>query len=295
MPNSVRLPEISAIFATCAAPSVFPVKYQSIEELGEVTKRRGVAYYHQVYTILSMALADGSIPAGSALPSEAELMERFDVSRNTVRRAMGQLEAEKRIVRRRGSGSYARAVPTQAYNPEAIAEVVHDAASAKTFTSSRLLRVNPGPTPEFVRRRDPQFGDLSMMVQRCRSYKELPFLVTTSFVPDALARRLTRRHLSQQTVLVALNALGITPSSAEQTVTAVAADSFTARHLGVDTASALLCVHRLIRDNSGRSIEHQSHYYRPDRCHFRSRMSIGRSGGDLRWHNDKAQPIPAWL
>jgi len=279
---------------------VFPsevreVKYEAIEELGEVTKRRGVAYYHQVYTLLSMALQDGSIPAGSALPSETELMEQFDVSRNTVRRALGQLETEKRIVRRRGSGSYARAVPTPAYTPEAIAEVVHDVDSARTLTSSRLLRVHPGPTPEFVRRRDPQFGDVSMMVQRCRSYKDVPFLVTTSFVPDALARRLTRRHLSQQTVLVALNALGVVPSSAEQTMTAVAADSFTARHLGVDTASALLCVHRLIRDSSGRSMEHQSHYYRPDRCHFQARLSIERSGNDLRWQNAKAPPIPAWL
>jgi GntR family transcriptional regulator len=271
------------------------MKYKALEELGEVSKRRGIAYYHQVYTLLAMALADGSIAAGSALPSETELMEHFDVSRNTVRRALGQLEAEKRIVRRRGSGSYARAVPATSFTPEAIAEVIHDGDSAKSLTASRLLRVHNGPTPEFLRRRDPQFGDVSMMVQRCRSYKEIPFLLTTSFVPDALARRLTRRHLSQSTVLVALNSIGIVPASAEQTTTAVAADSVTARHLGVDTSAALLCVHRLIRDGSGRPMEHQSHFYRPDRCHVQARLSIDSSGGDLRWQTAKAPPIPAWL
>jgi GntR family transcriptional regulator len=271
------------------------MKNKVIAELGEVTKRRGITYYHQVYTVLATALADGSITAGSALPSETELMQRFSVSRNTVRHALGRLEAEKRIVRRRGSGSYARSSPAPAHSPEAVAEVVHDVDSAKTLTSSRLLRVQTGPTPEFVRRRDPQFGEVSMMIQRCRSYKEMPFMLTTSFVPDTLGRRLTRRHLSQQTVLVALNALGIVPATADQITTAVTADSFTARHLGVDPASALLCVHRLIRDAKGQAIEHESHFYRPDRCHVPASLLIDRSGGDLRWQHPKTEPIPAWL
>ena len=271
------------------------MKYKAIDELGEVSRRRGITYYHQVYTLLAAALADGSIAAGSALPSETELMEHFQVSRNTVRRALGQLEGEKRIVRRRGSGSYARLVPTPAVTPETIAEVIHDGDSAKSPTASRLLRVQNGPTPEFIRRRDPQFGDASMMVQRCRSYKDTPFLLTTSFIPDALARRLTRRHLSQLTVTAALDGIGVPAVSAEQTITAVAADSVTSRHLGVDTASALLCIHRLIRDGEGRSIEHQSHFYRPDRCHLQSRLAMDRSGGDLRWRDEKPVPIPAWL
>ena len=271
------------------------MKYKAIQDLGGLNKRRGVTFYHQVYTVLAMALADGSIPAGGGLPSETELMQQFDVSRNTVRRALGQLESEKRIITRRGSGSYARSLPTAAVTSEAIAEILQDEDSAKSRTSSRLIRVQSGPTPDFIRRRDSQFGELSVMVQRCRSYKATPFLLTTSVVPDALARRLTRRHLSQHTVLVALDSIGIAPVSAEQVTTAVTADAVTARHLGVDTASALLCVHRLIRDGSGRSIEHQSHYYRPDRWLPQARLSIDRSAGDLRWQNAKTPPIPAWL
>jgi DNA-binding GntR family transcriptional regulator len=81
---------------------------KTMEELGDVRKRSGIAYYHQVYTMLSAALNDGLIAAGSALPSETELMSRFGVSRNTVRHALGRLEQEKRIIRRRGSGSFAR-------------------------------------------------------------------------------------------------------------------------------------------------------------------------------------------
>jgi GntR family transcriptional regulator len=269
------------------------MQYKTIDELGEIRKRRGVAYYHQLYTLLSAALNDGLIPAGSALPSESELMKRFGVSRNTVRRAVGQLELEKRVICRRGSGSYARSLPETALSSTAIAEVLHDFSAENG--SSRLLRVQATTTPAFIRRKDPGFGEKSLLVQRCRSFKDEPFMFSTSYVPDALAGRLTRRSLTRHVVLTALEAAGIRASSAEETTTAVTADAFTARHLGVELASALLCIHRLVRDDAERPIEHQSHLFRPDRSPLRARVAIERSSGGLRWSQPKFPAIPAAL
>jgi GntR family transcriptional regulator len=270
------------------------MEYKAIDELGEVRKRSGISYYHQLYTLLSTALNNGFITAGSALPSESELMERFGVSRNTVRRALGQLEQEKRIVRRRGSGSYARRVSVAELPSESIAEVLHDFGGGKTH-ASRLLRVQSSPTPEFIRRRDPEFGEKSMLVQRCRSYNNQPFMFSTSYVPEHLSTRLTRRQLSRRVVLAALDEFGVEPSTADQTTTAVLADTYTARHLGVEAASALLCIHRLIRDATGRSIEHQSHLYRPDRCQLRVALRIDRSPAGVRWAESESPRMPAEL
>src|ERR1700746_4225386 len=69
---------------------------------------RGVARYYLLYEHLSGALNDGTIPAGGALPSEPELVTRYRLSRTTVRRALARLEEEGRIIRRRGSGTFAR-------------------------------------------------------------------------------------------------------------------------------------------------------------------------------------------
>jgi DNA-binding GntR family transcriptional regulator len=87
----------------------------------------------------------------------------------------------------------------------------------------------------------------------------------------------------------------MSPSSAEQTTTAVLADAFTARHLGVEPASALLCIHRLVRDDSNRSIEHQSHVFRPDRSHLYARVAIERSPAGLRWSETQSPRLPAAL
>jgi GntR family transcriptional regulator len=271
------------------------MRYNNMDDLGEITKRRGVSYYHQLYSLLSAALNDGLIVAGSSLPSESDLMERFDVSRNTVRRALGQLEQEKRIVRRRGSGSYARRVPSAGLSADSIAEVLHDFTAAKYRSSSRLLRVKTTTTPEFVRRKDPGFGEVSLLVQRCRSVKDQPVMLSTSYVPEDVGKKLTRRELARQVVLSALDAAGISPSTAEQITTAVPADVFTARHLGIEPAAALVCIHRLIRDAKGRSIEHQSHMYRADLSYFRSKINIERSPGGMYWSDAESPLLPAAL
>lgn len=271
------------------------MQYRTIDELGEIRSGSGVAYYHQLYTLLCAALNEGSIAPGSALPSESELMERFGISRNTVRRALGQLEQEKRIVRRRGSGSYARALPEAALPADSIAEVLYDFEAGQAHSSSRLVRVQSTPTPAFIRRQDSEFGEKSLLVQRCRSFKDEPFMFSTSYVPEPFAARLTRRQLTRQVVLSALDDLGFRPSSAEETTTAVLADAFTARHLGVEPASALLCIHRLVRDDANRSIEHQSHVFRADRRPLRARVTLERSPEGLRWSDARSARIPAAL
>jgi GntR family transcriptional regulator len=267
----------------------------NIDELGELSRRRGVAYYHQVYTLLEMALSEGFIPPGSALPTETALMERFQVSRNTVRRALAELEKEKRIIRRRGSGSYARSGPRVEFSAEKIVDALQDADAGKLQTVSRLVRVKRTATPEFIRRRDPRFGDESLLVQRCRSFQNLPFMFTTSHVPGHLADKLTRRQLGSQAVLLALDAGGIAPATAEQTTTAAVADSIMARHLAVEVASALLCIQMLIRDEDGRSIEHQSHVFRPDRFHLRRNIAVERTATHLQWTDTRLSRLPAWL
>jgi DNA-binding LacI/PurR family transcriptional regulator len=54
-------------------------------------------------------------PPGSRLPTEDQLMARFEVGRNTVRRAVARLAAEGRLVTRRRAGTFAR----EARTPEA--------------------------------------------------------------------------------------------------------------------------------------------------------------------------------
>jgi GntR family transcriptional regulator, arabinose operon transcriptional repressor len=61
-----------------------------------------------VYAALRRELQDGKWKAGERIPSEAELVEQFGVSRITVGRAVRDLEDDGLVERRRGAGTFVR-------------------------------------------------------------------------------------------------------------------------------------------------------------------------------------------
>jgi GntR family transcriptional regulator len=59
------------------------------------------------YERLRAALTDGHFAAGQRLPSEPQLAAQLNVSRATVRSALGMLQQQGHVVRRVGDGTYA--------------------------------------------------------------------------------------------------------------------------------------------------------------------------------------------
>ena len=57
---------------------------------------------------LRLEIANGQYSDSQMLPTEQQLCQRFQSSRQTVRRALSMLEEEKLITRRQGSGSRLR-------------------------------------------------------------------------------------------------------------------------------------------------------------------------------------------
>lgn len=69
------------------------------------------AVYKQIADHLRQEIQDGTYGAGEQLPSEAELVRRYDVSRLTVRRALGILAGEGLTVSAHGRGVFVRGRP----------------------------------------------------------------------------------------------------------------------------------------------------------------------------------------
>ncbi|MFF4695803.1 GntR family transcriptional regulator [Streptomyces chattanoogensis] len=70
--------------------------------------QRPGALYQQVAAAIREAILSGEFQAGAPLPSEAQLIERYKVSRPTVRNAVAALRAEGLIEVHHGKGSFVR-------------------------------------------------------------------------------------------------------------------------------------------------------------------------------------------
>ncbi|MEN9419024.1 MAG: hypothetical protein RI988_2644 [Pseudomonadota bacterium] len=71
------------------------------------SRRPVVAPFARVKLHLKEGLAQGRWPAGTPMPSEAELVSHFGVSRMTVNRALRELQAEGLVRRVQGVGTFA--------------------------------------------------------------------------------------------------------------------------------------------------------------------------------------------
>lgn len=74
--------------------------------------QRPGALYRQVAAAIRDAIASGEYPPGSPLPSEAQLIRRYQVSRPTVRNAVAALRSEGLIEVIHGKGSFVRGTPS---------------------------------------------------------------------------------------------------------------------------------------------------------------------------------------
>ena len=225
----------------------------------------GVTRYLQVYTVLSQALAAGDIAAGEALPSEPSLVRQYGVSRTTVRRALARLAAERCIIRRRGSGTFARDKVAKAAPARAIASIIDDPRSVATNTTVRLLEFKITPIPDFLHREWPEFGTQVLTIRRVRYVDREPVALVTSYLPEPIGRQLSPRRLGADTIIAALEKLGLHASSCDEEMSAIAADPVTAKHLDFGVGSPVLNVKRLARDARGQILRYGNYLYRPDR------------------------------
>ena len=74
---------------------------------------RNIPLYQKIYNHFRDQILSGALQEGACLPTEADLMEQFGVSRTTVKGALNALKADGYLLRRRGSGSYVAPRPQQ--------------------------------------------------------------------------------------------------------------------------------------------------------------------------------------
>lgn len=80
----------------------------SIDDNGETDSKgsRSAPRYAAIKQSITEAVRDGRLRPGDRVPSEAELVQEFDVSRMTANRALRELQAAGVLIRRAGSGSF---------------------------------------------------------------------------------------------------------------------------------------------------------------------------------------------
>ena len=239
-----------------------------------------ITKYHQIYLVLREQLQEGRFTEG--LPAEMLLAEQFGVGRVTVRRALEQLVQEGLISRVAGRGTFPTAPPTHApaaatkgqIRPTRLAGLMENIVSASLSNSVKVLdwRVVEASGQVAEQLQLPVGSKVRKAVRR-RSSREGPLSYITIWVPESLARGITRQDLASKPILQLLEEAGVELGRARQTISARQADAVVARELDVAIGTALLQVRRLVYDSQDRPVQWLEGLYRPDRYEYQMEVS----------------------
>jgi GntR family transcriptional regulator len=212
------------------------------------------------------------LPEGAGLPTERELCHDFGVSRATVRLVLDRLEAENRIYRRQGKGTFV----ARAKIEERLGLTSHtEEMRANGFTpGSKLIdvsRLEAGVEVASALRLDPK--DEVLRIERLRLADGEPIAIEVLFLNAERFDGITAALGDNVSFYQLLHSdYGVELDSAEETIEAALAGARESTLLGCPPSAPLLRLSRLTTDTSGRPIEYVRSLYRGDRFRFRQRL-----------------------
>jgi DNA-binding GntR family transcriptional regulator len=242
---------------------------------------RGEPAYQVLSRELRTRILQGDFSNGQQLPTEAELSARYQVSRQTVRRAFQELVAQDMVYRVPGRGTFAR--PGRhgyvrqfgsvddliGLSEDTQMEVIRPLARRVDLISAGRLRLP---------------SDVVCALELVRLHEGTRFCTTKVMLPPPVAALLASvTELSVAGSVAALTIIGLLDArlpvpiaEAQQSITVDRVSEADAATLGCAPGSPALRIDRLYLDMRGEAVELAVSHFLPE--HYSYRISLRRNG-----------------
>lgn len=210
-----------------------------------VGRQVDVPMHSVVRTELLGEISSGRLRPGDQVPTEPQLIDKYQVSRTTVRRALRDLETMGLIDRQPGRGSFVRE-PRVAPRLDRLTGFVED---------MEALGLNPSASVELIERVQADdevaehlglvVGDLVVHIERVRLANDTPISFDDSYFPLELGNRIATENLEEEPFYSILEGkYGIPIAGADYVLSAAVADDRVARLLDIEQGAPVLRLER---------------------------------------------------
>lgn len=227
-------------------------------------RESSTSLYEQIAQQLLQEIQQGAFGPTGKLPSEAELVARFAVSRVTIRLALGKLGDDGVVERKQGKGTYVAAQ-----------QVRHDLDALRSFHESLLLQgLNPsmrllshrlGSVPAELTE---LFEGGCASVERLHFVDDEPIAFAVSYLVGEVAGVDWSAMAEVPLYSVLEQITGRPVARADIAIRAREADKVLAEHLGVRRGTALLVMERTSWFGDGQCCDRSTFFIRPERYAF---------------------------
>jgi len=239
------------------------------DQMGRLREDNPSPLYLQLEQLIRDAIGADILVAGNAIPPERDLATEYNVSRITVRKAIGRLVEEGLLTRRRGAGTFVAGRVEKSFSK--LSSFTEDMAARGRRASSSWISRAPGQVnPEEAMMLGLSPGAPVLRFARIRYADDEPMALEFSTIAGYC---LASVDAVEDSLYGALEKVGNRPVRALQRLRAVPFGGEHARMLGVDPGHAGLLIERRAFLRDGRPAEFTRSYYRGDAYHFVAELS----------------------
>lgn len=228
-----------------------------------------IPLYRQLKDILKEEIESGVWKPGDRIPSENELRQQYNVSRNTVIKALEELVQEGLLRREQGRGTFVSAP-----------KISHSLTGFYSF--SNVLRANGLEPKDVILGLEKQTAKPSVVrhlqlteskevwvLKRLRCAGDEPIMLETSHLPTNRVPQVERSDLENRSLYEYLeHKHGLLVTRAKEIFEPVLIRDYESRYLQVPEGYPALLLDRIAYDPQGRPVEFCRSIVRGDRCRF---------------------------
>lgn len=214
--------------------------------------------YRQVADRIRADIKNGIYKVDEKIPTELELIDKYSVSRITIRQAVELLVEEGVLSRHQGKGTFVT-TPSVSFDVKAVTSFNDSCLMRKSVPSSKVLAART------VKASNEDMDELHVKdnmrvveIDRLRMADGIPVILERNHFSPAFSY-LLESDLSGSLYSL-LRGYGVEPTSASHDISLAAADENKANLLGIEVGTPLIFLHEVIYDQKGRPL-HTSHKY----------------------------------
>lgn len=222
--------------------------------------------YAQVAAHLRQVVDDGLLLSGDKLDGEIGLAERWGISRETMRRAVGELVGQGVLLRKHGVGT--QVAPRPGWSSTGVRSLYDEMVSAGRQPTTLIKSfVIDTPSADIAEALSLVTGQNVYHIERVRLVDGTPLAHMRNWIPEDLVV-LRPETLETHGLYQVLRDLGVEMRIARQSVGADLAGRSAARILGLKASSPVLSVNSVTYSSVGRPVEMGRHIYRADNFRY---------------------------
>ncbi|MCR5034307.1 MAG: GntR family transcriptional regulator [Clostridia bacterium] len=224
--------------------------------------------YIQLREVIRNKIEDGEFPVGTAIPSESQLAETYNLNPLSVRSALSALKYEGLLRSVQGKGVFVNGPKTER-DLETLGgyRQTMDERSIDAHTRVLIKALRPAG-PYYARLLDLVEDDQVWFTRRIDYIDKEPVALEEIYIPEKLLPSFGDVDIELFSIYDIFTWNGLLPTDADQTLRVLFLEPSRAKLINLSSDQAVMELSNLTRDAQGRKIEFARNYVRPDKTDF---------------------------